>query len=156
MNDVLHSSIILLKRMSRVLLNDWHHTAQISYISCLVLDAIAAIGGAYGAGSGPVFISQLTCSGSESSVLNCPVLQTYGLVPCDHSRDVGVRCVGKMASGTCKLSDLSVHFPVDINECLTNNGGCAQNCTNTVGSYFCSCSTGYVLGSDGHMCNGKE
>eukprot|EP00731_Ephydatia_muelleri_P031796 Em0023g303a len=97
-------------------------------------DAVAVPGGVYGAGSGPVFISQLTCSGAEDSVLHCPVLQTIGLTPCDHSRDAGVRCV-------------------DINECLTNNGGCSQNCTNTIGSYYCSCNKSYVLGSDGHSCN---
>ena len=70
-------------------------------------DAVAVPGGVYGAGSGPVFISQLTCSGVEDSVLHCPVLQTIGLTPCDHSRDAGVRCVGKVASGTlCYPSDL--------------------------------------------------
>ena len=62
-------------------------------------DAVAVPGGAYGPGAGPVFISQLTCSGEEDSVLHCQVLQTIGLAPCDHSRDAGVRCVGKTASG---------------------------------------------------------
>ena len=72
-------------------------------------DAVAVPGGMYGAGSGPVFISQLTCSGVEDSVLHCPLLQTIGLTPCDHSRDAGVRCVGKVASGTlCYPSDLCV------------------------------------------------
>ena len=49
-----------------------------------------------------------------------------------------------------------MYGPTDIDECLTNNGGCAQNCTNTIGSYYCSCNKSYVLGSDGHACNGKE
>ena len=33
----------------------------------------------------------------------------------------------------------------DINECLTNNGGCDENadCKNTLGSFSCSCKTGY-------------
>ena len=44
-------------------------------------------------------------------------------------------------------------FP-DINECDTNNGGCAQTCTNNVGSYQCSCRTGYLLNSNGHTCDG--
>ena len=42
----------------------------------------------------------------------------------------------------------------DVNECNTNNGSCAQNCTNTVGSYYCTCGTGYTLNSDNHACNG--
>ena len=43
----------------------------------------------------------------------------------------------------------------DINECATNNGGCAQICNNTAGSYQCSCRMGYTLNSDGHSCDGK-
>ena len=45
---------------------------------------------------------------------------------------------------------------VDINECNTNNGGCDTTCTNTVGSYECSCNTGYELNNDLHNCNGKD
>ena len=44
---------------------------------------------------------------------------------------------------------------LDVNECLTNNGGCAQICTNTVGSFTCSCNTGYSLGADARSCVGK-
>ena len=78
-------------------------------------DAVAVPGGVYGAGSGPVFISQLTCSGAEDSVLHCPVLQTIGLTPCDHSRDAGVRCVGKGTSGTlCYRSDLGVDMQISM------------------------------------------
>ena len=40
----------------------------------------------------------------------------------------------------------------DTNECNNNNGGCNQTCTNTVGSYTCSCSNGYT--ASGHSCNG--
>ena len=45
---------------------------------------------------------------------------------------------------------------VDINECATGNGGCAQTCTNTIGSYQCSCGTGYALNSNGRVCDGKR
>ena len=37
-----------------------------------------------------------------------------------------------------------------------NNGGCAQLCTNTPGSYQCSCNNGYTLNLDGHNCSGIE
>ena len=43
---------------------------------------------------------------------------------------------------------------IDINECLSSNGGCSQNCTNTNGSYICSCQTGYMLTVDNRTCNG--
>ena len=44
---------------------------------------------------------------------------------------------------------------IDINECNTNNGGCNQTCTNTVGSYECSCNTGYSLDLDNMGCTRK-
>ena len=43
----------------------------------------------------------------------------------------------------------------DTDECSVKNGGCTQLCINTVGSYECSCGTGYALDSDGHTCNGN-
>lgn len=45
---------------------------------------------------------------------------------------------------------------LDIDECLVSNGGCADICTNTPGSYLCSCSEGYELDSDAISCNGKN
>ena len=49
---------------------------------------------------------------------------------------------------------LSVQTFLDINECSSNNGGCAQVCTNTPGSYTCGCNPGYELDGDGFSCNG--
>lgn len=43
---------------------------------------------------------------------------------------------------------------VDINECRENTDGCAQICSNTIGSYTCSCNIGYRLDMDRHACNG--
>ena len=45
---------------------------------------------------------------------------------------------------------------IDINECSQNNGGCEDTCTNTMGSYVCSCQViGYSLDNDKHNCSGK-
>ena len=49
---------------------------------------------------------------------------------------------------------LTNNIHTDVNECLTNNGGCAHTCTNDIGSYTCSCRTGYVLDNDNHHCIG--
>ena len=51
---------------------------------------------------------------------------------------------------------LFIHFYSDELECGTGNGGCEQNCVNTVGSYTCSCNTGYTLDSDGHNCESEN
>ncbi|CAH1271562.1 FBN3 [Branchiostoma lanceolatum] len=40
----------------------------------------------------------------------------------------------------------------DIDECNYNNGGCAHNCVNSIGSYHCTCRAGYQL-SGTHDCN---
>ena len=48
----------------------------------------------------------------------------------------------------------NAHPPPDINECSTNNGGCAHNCANSQGSFTCSCRNGFQLASDERSCNG--
>ncbi len=48
-------------------------------------------------------------------------------------------------------------FPslTDINDCLTNNGGCQQNCFNRPGpGVICTCSQGYTR--SGKLCYGKN
>ena len=42
----------------------------------------------------------------------------------------------------------------DIDECDINNGGCEHNCTNTIGSFVCSCNVGYNLTENGLNCTG--
>ena len=45
---------------------------------------------------------------------------------------------------------------LDINECSQGNGGCSDSCNNTIGSYYCSCNTGYSLNTDKHNCTGTS
>ena len=49
------------------------------------------------------------------------------------------------------LSAFCLNF-ADIDEC--SSSPCGHTCTNTVGSFVCSCNDGYVLDSDGLSCNG--
>ena len=49
--------------------------------------------------------------------------------------------------------DLNITSKKDINECAYNNGGCEQVCVNTVGSFVCSCYSGYTLSSE-TFCSG--
>ena len=44
---------------------------------------------------------------------------------------------------------------LDVDECLSNGAGCAQICTNTVGSFECSCNPGYSLADAGFQCVGE-
>ena len=45
---------------------------------------------------------------------------------------------------------------IDIDECVAGTHRCEHNCTNTVGSYTCSCRDGYSLSADGRRCNGTN
>ena len=49
-----------------------------------------------------------------------------------------------------------MHFHTDINECQVSNGHCDHICTNTNGSYQCSCHDGYTLGKDNLQCVGMH
>lgn len=44
----------------------------------------------------------------------------------------------------------------DVNECVTCNGSCSQICSNTIGSYTCSCAAGYMLSVDNRTCLGTH
>ena len=52
--------------------------------------------------------------------------------------------------GICYLSYF--HLP-DVNECSTENGGCEHTCTDTTGSFVCSCNNGFFL--EGKNCTGE-
>ena len=45
---------------------------------------------------------------------------------------------------------------LDIDECMSDNGGCNQTCTNIYGSFECSCGTGYHLAANNLDCDGKK
>lgn len=49
---------------------------------------------------------------------------------------------------------LPILMHTDINECVNSNGGCAQLCNNTVGSFLCGCNEGYFLNTDDVNCDG--
>ena len=46
------------------------------------------------------------------------------------------------------------HILLDIDECAEDNGGCSHTCTNTGGSFKCSCPDGYLLLDDEKNCSG--
>ena len=48
----------------------------------------------FGQGSGPIFFTNVHCSGSEMNLLECPRTVFVGTT-CTHSRDVGLRCQRK-------------------------------------------------------------
>merc|ERR1712150_33247 len=70
---------------------------------------------------------------------------------CRETLDAGYQCI-------CKLSN-TVTIPlngtrcINEDECSMSNGGCAQTCTDSDGSYTCGCRTGFQLSGDQHSCD---
>ena len=60
-------------------------------------DALAFSGAHFGTGTGDIFLDDVGCSGTESSLLDCSYV-SGGNIYCyyGHSEDVGVRCQGKV------------------------------------------------------------
>ena len=46
-------------------------------------------------------------------------------------------------------------YCIDLDECQLDLDDCAQVCTNTDGSFICSCEEGFTLDNDGKTCNGE-
>ena len=65
-------------------------------------------------------------------------------------------CLGKLTN-KCKQSAfyilVLIFFPVDIDECLEANRRCEHSCTNSIGSFQCSCQSGYQLDSNNSTCS---
>ena len=92
------------------------------------------------------------CSGSETRLVDC-YMRSYYLRYCYSSYIAGVTCRGNDIECIYTIHD--VYHDLDINECQQGTSGCSQICTNTPGSYKCSCYAGYHLSNDSHTCIGQ-
>ncbi|XP_042314472.1 EGF-like and EMI domain-containing protein 1 [Sceloporus undulatus] len=64
---------------------------------------------------------------------------------------------GKCSEGISPVCQCSVGFQgprcqYDVNECTLENGGCQDQCCNTIGSFYCKCPVGQKLGEDKKSC----
>ncbi|KAI8489552.1 hypothetical protein Bbelb_327190 [Branchiostoma belcheri] len=66
--------------------------------------------------------------------------------------------IGYFGYSTGNGSAGEFRFPcqLDIDECANANGGCEHVCTNTDGSFQCSCHLGQTLNGDGKNCDGWD
>ncbi len=56
------------------------------------------------------------------------------------------------SDGSVSRTGFALLFAVDKDECLDNNGGCAQICENYHASYACKCTSGFQLKADQSSC----
>uniref|UniRef100_A0A4W3HF20 Soluble scavenger receptor cysteine-rich domain-containing protein SSC5D n=1 Tax=Callorhinchus milii TaxID=7868 RepID=A0A4W3HF20_CALMI len=80
-------------------------------------EATSATGNAtFGQGTGPVWLSDMRCEGTEVALDQCPA-KPYGNNNCSHSQDAGVTCSGKEISGESQA--LAFHCQeTELNEIL--------------------------------------
>ena len=60
------------------------------YSLICLLDATALSRAAFGLGTGPIYLDDLRCTGSEATLFECPFDPTHN---CNHFEDAGVRCL---------------------------------------------------------------
>ena len=109
----------------------------------------------FGEGSGPIFLSRVTCTSSDLELLDCDS-DPIGIHTCSHSEDVGIQCIGMLkACGFVLITSVSLLIS-DYDECVDDNGGCEQLCINLIPGHMCDCYGGYNLGDDGQSCNGTS
>ena len=63
-------------------------------LSCPTPGAIAYSYAHFGSGSGGIFLDNVGCRGTESTLLSC-THSGVGVHNCRHNADAGVRCLGK-------------------------------------------------------------
>jgi hypothetical protein len=85
------------------------------------------------------------CPGSSSTQSDTFYCRYYAEVS-------GVLCFCRVGSGSNVLP-VNGTLCTDINECSSQNGYCAQICTNTIGSYTCSCRAGFTLSANQRDCD---
>ena len=65
--------------------------------------SMALEGGRFGEGAGPIWLTNVNCSGDEERLFNC-IASSNGMNSCTHAQDAGVRCQqGKCVMIECHL-----------------------------------------------------
>lgn len=64
----------------------------------------------------------------------------------------GFNCTSKLPYYYCEVAIHYLLLIADEDECFLGTNNCSQNCHDTLGSYTCSCRTGYQ--GDGFTCDG--
>ena len=66
----------------------------------------------------------------------------------------GRRIDGSIDGRMDRWVDIFIFKNLDVNECTNDSCHGNATCNNTIGSFMCTCDTGFT--GDGHNCSGKE
>ena len=76
---------------------------QLASVLHCVAGATVLSRGTIVSGAGPIFLSDLRCSGADTSLLECMRQDNLpaGLQSCGHEQDVAIRCTGDVCVCVC-------------------------------------------------------
>lgn len=105
----------------------------------------------FGEGDGAIFLDDMECVGTESSIFDCPHMG-IGNHDCDHREDAGVTCSGPMESNKCVRQAECVNgfYQAEDRTCSKCSSSCkeclgdAETCT--------ACKPGLFLSQNLHKC----
>ena len=89
---------------------------------CSLLGALALTKAQYGEGYGPVYLDELNCNGTESSIMQCGHSGVAN-ANCHHAEDASVICKGKHMS-SWYISTSYIVFPSTIRHCYKASLSC--------------------------------
>ena len=72
---------------------------------CEYRDGGQFIGNHYGAGSGPIWLNNVQCSGSETNITECQ-RSDWGRHNCTHDNDVSVSCIAGIITNRLQFTPL--------------------------------------------------
>lgn len=64
------------------------------YVHIYCEDAVPVRSAFFGQGTGTILLDDLSCTGTEQTLLNCTNGNRLSSSNCDHSEDAGVKCQG--------------------------------------------------------------
>ena len=82
-----------------------------AYFIFLFIAALAVVRAGFGQGTGPVYLSNVGCAGTESSLLSCSH-SGIGITSCSHYSDAGVVCP------SCKLVNVQASAQTRSCHCM--------------------------------------
>ena len=94
-----------------------------------IIGATALTGVAVPDGTGPIWLDNVNCGGTESRLIDCPA-RPLGAHNCDHSDDAGVRCAGSVVVTICTQGDIRLQGS-------THTSGSLEICHNNIWGKVC-------------------